>query len=396
MTRSTGTPDIDTVAAFLDAGHVELAKSVSAFATEKIEPLETVDDDAQARVQAREILEMLGAGGWCRYAVPADFGGFSDRVDTVACCLIREALAAASPLADSVFALQCLGALPIALYGNEEIQRHWLPKVADGSAMAGFAMTEVNAGSDVRAMTTRAERNDGDDGHEGGYTINGSKTFITNAGLADFYTTFARTSEDGLSTFVVPGGARGVRFVGAQILSAPHPLGEIAFEACRVPSSARLGQEGDGFEIGMTTLDRLRPTVAAAACGMAARAFDEAKQHAMNRRQFGRQLSRFQLTQQKMARMATDLAASRLLTFRAARASIDGETGVTLRSAMSKYHATEMAQRVVDDAVQILGGVGVLKKHPVDHLYRAVRALRIYEGTSEIQQLVIAREIFRD
>ncbi len=397
----SSTPDIATVAAFLDPGHVELAKAAAAFAAEKIEPLTTVETDAEARLQAREILEILGTGGWCRYAVPADFGGFSDRVDTVACCLIREALAAASPLADSVFALQCLGALPIALYGNQEIQRHWLPRVADGSAMAGFAMTESNAGSDVRAMTTRAERGSGgpdglgcdDDG--GGYTINGSKAFITNAGLADFYTTFARTSEDGLSAFVVPAKARGVRFVAAQILSAPHPLGEIAFEACEVPDAALLGREGNGFEIGMTTLDRLRPTVAAAACGMAARAFDEARRHATHRRQFGRQLSRFQLTQQKIARMATDLAASRLLTYRAARASLDDDTDVTLRSAMSKVHATEMAQRVVDDAVQILGGAGVLEKHPVDHLYRSVRALRIYEGTSEIQQLVIAREIFR-
>ncbi len=389
MTSGTGTPDIATIAAFLDAGHRETAQAVAAFAAEKIAPLGLVDDDAQARTRAREILDLLGAGGWCRYAVPAAFGGVSEEVDSVACCLIREALAAASPLADSVFALQCLGSLPVALYGTEEVQRHWLPKVADGTAMAGFAMTEPRAGSDFRAIATRAEP------AASGHKINGIKTFITNAGLADFYSTFARTSEDGLSCFVVPAETPGVRFVGAQVLSAPHPLGEIAFEDCRVPASALLGEEGSGFEIGMRTLDRLRATVAAAACGMAARALEEAKQHAIGREQFGRQLSRFQLTQQKIARMATDLAASRLLTFRAARAALDGEAGIGLRSAMSKFHATEMAQRVVDDAVQILGGAGVLRSNPVDHLYRSVRALRIYEGTSEIQQLVIAREIFR-
>ncbi|MCP4204108.1 MAG: acyl-CoA dehydrogenase family protein [bacterium] len=381
--------DLETVAPFLDAGHRETAAAAARFAAEKIAPLGLLDDDGEARIQAREILELLGTGGWCRYAVPAAFGGVSERVDTVACCLIREILAAVSPLADSVFALQCLGSLPIALYGTDEARRRWLPRVADGTAMAGFAMTEPNAGSDVRALETRAERLDD------GYTINGLKTFITNAGLADFYSTFVRTSADGLSCLVVPADASGLRFVSEQVLSAPHPLGEIAFENCRVPSSALVGDEGEGFEIGMRTLDRLRATVAAAACGMAARALEEARRHAVERQQFGRQLSRFQLTQQKIARMATDLAASRLLTFRAARAALDGDADVTLRSAMSKYHATESAQRIVDDAVQILGGGGVLKTHPIDHYYRSVRALRIYEGTSEIQQLIVAREILR-
>jgi acyl-CoA dehydrogenase len=382
--------DIQTVAAFLDPEHVELARAVATFAAAEIAPLGTVDDDTLARARAREILEILGSGGWCRHAVPAAFGGVSERVDSVACCLIREALAAASPLADSVFALQCLGALPIALYGGREVQEHWLPRVADGRAMAGFAMTEPNAGSDVRAIETRANRS------KDGYSINGSKSFITNAGLADFYTTFARTSEDSISCFVVPAATPGVRFVAPQILSAPHPLGEIAFEDCRVPDSTLLGEEEDGFDIAMGTLDRLRATVAAAACGMAGRALDEAKAHALERRQFGRQIARFQLTQQKIARMATDLTASRLLTFRAARCAIESEAHLTLRSAMSKYNATETAQRVVDDAVQILGGAGVLKDHPVDHLYRSIRALRIYEGTSEIQQLIVAREFLRD
>ncbi len=380
--------DTETIAPFLEADHFELAEAIEAFAAEKLAPLGHLEDDAEARERATEVLGLLGEAGWCRYSVPADYGGAAPGIDFVACCLIRDALAAVSPLADSVFALQCLGSLPIALHGSAELKQAWLPKVAEGSAMAGFAMTEANAGSDVKSIETVATRV-GDV-----YVLNGRKHFITNAGLADFYSTFARDEGgEGLSCFVVPADADGYRFVAAQVLSAPHPLGEIAFEDCRVPSSSRLGAAGAGFEIGMETLARLRATVAAAACGMAARALAEAREHAERRQQFGKSLSRFQLIQQKLALMATDLAASRLMTYRAARGAANGERNVTLRSAMAKFHASEAAQRVVDQAVQVLGGAGVLASHPVDHLYRSVRALRIYEGTSEIQQLVIAREL---
>jgi acyl-CoA dehydrogenase len=260
--------------------------------------------------------------------------------------------------------------------------------------MAAFAMTEPAAGSDASGMETTA-RSEG-----GGWVLDGAKRFITNAGLADFYTVFAVTEPGagtrGISCFVVPADAPGLRFAGAQVLSAPHPLGELAFEGCRVEESALLGEPGEGFRIGMRTLDRLRATVAAAACGMARRALAEAVAHARRRRQFGKPLADFQLTRQKLARMGTELAAARLLTYRAAWEADHGGESVTRRSAMAKAFATEAAQRVVDDAVQILGGEGVMASHPVDHLYRSVRALRIYEGTTEIQQLIIAREILNE
>ena len=237
----------------------------------------------------------------------------------------------------------------------------------------------------MAAMATRARRS------PDGWVLSGSKHFISNAGLADFYTVFAVTDPEaghkGLSCFLVDADSPGLEFVQPQILSSPHPLGEIAFDECIIPDDALLGLEGEGFKLGMATLDRLRATVAAAACGMARRALDEALAHARQRRQFGKALSEFQLIQQKLARMAVDLSASRLLTYRAAWLSDQARGRVTQESAMAKLFATEAAQRVVDDAVQVLGGTGVLAHHPVDLLYRSVRALRIYEGTSEVQHL---------
>jgi acyl-CoA dehydrogenase len=272
-------------------------------------------------------------------------------------------------------------------------ERFVTPALA-GRAMAAFAMTESVAGSDVAAMATTARR-DGDL-----YVLNGSKTFISHAGIADFYTDFASTDPTlgakGVSCFVVPANTPGLRFAGAQVLSAPHPLGDIVFEECRVPEANRLGEEGRGFALGLRTLDRLRATVGAAACGMAARALDEALRHARSRRQFGKPLAEFQLVQDKLARMATDLTAARLLVYRAAWAADQGADRVTLEAAMAKSFATEAAQRIVDDAVQILGGAGVLASHPVDRLYRSVRALRIYEGTTEIQRLVIAGALLKE
>jgi acyl-CoA dehydrogenase len=306
---------------------------------------------------------------------------------------MREALAEASPLADAVFALQALGTTPIVLAGSEAQKRRWLGPIAEGKVMTAFAMTEPAAGSDVAAIATTAHR----DGP--GYVLDGAKTLISNAGIADLYAVFASTDRakgaKGISCFLVPADAPGLRFAGPQVLSAPHPLGEIAFEGCRVPAESLLGAEGRGYGIGLAALDRLRPTVAAAACGMAARALGEALAHVKQRRQFGKPLAEYQLVQQKLARTATDLAAARLLTYRAAYEKDQGQERITSEAAMAKSFATEMAQRAVDDAVQLIGGRGVLADHPVDRLYRAVRALRIYEGTTEIQQLIIAGELLK-
>ncbi|MCP3957213.1 MAG: acyl-CoA dehydrogenase [bacterium] len=384
-------PDLATIKAFLEPRHHRLAEEVRAFADAEIAPLEPRHDDEGARAQALEILRLLGQGRWPGHAIPEAFGGHEGAPDLRACCLIRETLASASPLADSVFALQCLGSMPITLAGSEEQKRRYLPGVAAGERMAAFAMTEMEAGSDPSGMETRARR-DGE-----GYRLDGGKAFITNAGIADYYVVFASTDPEsgtcGLTCFLVEATAPGFRFTGPQVLSEPHPLGEIAFEGCRLLASSRLGAEGEGFKIGMRTLDRLRPTVAAAACGMAERALAEALAHVRRRRQFGKPLAEFQLTQQKLARMATDLAAARLLTYRAAWEADSGAERITLEAAMAKSFATEAAQRVVDDAVQLWGGRGALRDSPVDRLYRAVRALRIYEGTTEIQHLVIARQV---
>ncbi|HUF77607.1 MAG TPA: acyl-CoA dehydrogenase family protein [Thermoanaerobaculia bacterium] len=384
-------PETETVRAFLEPRHLELAREAGAFAERELAPLPQPLDDGAARVEARRLLALLGAAGWVRHAVAEADGGAPAGPDSRACCLVREALAAASPLADAVFALQCLGSLPISLAGDPDQRRRYLPGVATGELMAAFAMTEPEAGSDVGAIATVAER----DGS--GYRISGRKWLISNAGIADFYVAFASTDRAagrrGLSCFVVEAGTAGLRFAGPQVLSAPHPLGELAFEDCRVPATARLGAEGEGLKLGLRTLDRLRATVAAAACGMAARALEEALAHARRRRQFGSRLGDFQLVQAKLAVMATELAAARLLTYRAAALADRGADRVTTESAMAKAFATEAAQRIVDGALQVLGGRGVLADHPVERLYRAVRALRIYEGTTEIQHLVIARAL---
>lgn len=257
--------------------------------------------------------------------------------------------------------------------------------------MTAFAMTEPEAGSDVASMTTTATRSGSD------YVLQGRKTLISNAGIADYYTVFASVDRSrgskGIACFVVPADTPGLQFVRPQIMSAPHPLGEIAFVDCVVPASALIADAPDGFKLGLRTLDRLRATVAAAACGMAGRALDEALKHASERQQFGKPLVDFQLTQAKIAEMSTELMAARLLVYRAVWEADTGAARVTVESAMAKAFATEAAQRIVDKAVQIVGGKGVLMDHVVDHLYRAVRALRIYEGTTEVQYLTIAGQL---
>ena len=377
-------PETAPIEAFLGDHHASFAESVGAFAADELAPRPEPPDDPAARREARVLLERMGEAGWLEPI---------RRQDWRACCIAREALAAASPLADAVFALQALGTLPLLMSDNQAMKERWAADAVRGRAMAAFAMTEPEAGSDIAAIATTARLQ----GTE--YVINGNKTFISNAGIADFYAVFASTDPaaggKGISCFVVPADAPGLRFVGPQVLSAPHPLGEIAFHDCRVPADHRLGEEGGGLALGLKTLDRLRATVGAAACGMAARALTEAMGHARTRRQFGKPLSEFQLVQERLARMATDLTAARLLVYRAAWAADRGAERVTLEAAMAKSFATEAAQRIVDDAVQILGGLGVMASHPVDRLYRAVRSLRIYEGTTEIQRLVIAGQLLR-
>jgi acyl-CoA dehydrogenase len=377
-------PDTRLIRTFLEPQHGALAERARSFAAGEIGNRAVPVDDAAARREARALLELLGAGGWMQPIFDLDLRG---------CCLMREALGEASALADAVFALQGLGTTPILLGGTPAQKDRWLAPIARGTAMTAFAMTEPGAGSDVTGITTTARRDGGE------YVLDGGKTLISNAGIADLYVVFASTDPakgaKGISCFLVPADAPGLRFAGPQVLSAPHPLGEVAFEGCRVPTENMLGAEGRGYGIGLAALDRLRPTVAAAACGMAARALAESLAHVKQRQQFGKLLAQFQLVQQKLARMATDLAAARLLTYRAAFEKDQGQERITSEAAMAKSFATEAAQRVVDDAVQLIGGRGVLADHPVDRLYRAVRALRIYEGTTEIQQLIIAGELLK-
>jgi acyl-CoA dehydrogenase len=382
MRRSMIACDPGPIRAFLDDAHLAFARDVTAWADATLRPRPEPDSDAACRIEARQLAHELGDAGWLEPI---------RRQDWRACCLAREALAAASPLADAVFALQALGTVPMLLADKPAMRERWLDAAISGRAIAAFAMTEPEAGSDVAAISTTA-RHEGDH-----YVLDGDKTYISNAGLADFYTVFASTDRmagrKGISCFVVPADSHGVRFVRPLILSSPHPLGEIAFEGCRVPAENRLDAEGRGLGLGLKTLDRLRATVGAAACGMAARALEEALSHAIQRHQFGKPIAEFQLVQEKLSRMATELTAARLLVYRAAWETDRGAARVTMEAAMAKAYATEAAQRIVDDAVQVLGGAGVMADHPVDRLYRSVRALRIYEGTTEIQHLVIAGQL---
>ena len=304
-------------------------------------------------------------------------------------CLAREAIAAASGLADAVYAVQGLGSYPIALSRNSAMADRYLADVAAGRAIAAFALTEPEAGSDASAIATRARR-EGDE-----YVLDGGKVFISNAPIATFFVVFARTAEGSkraMSAFVVDRDCAGVSIVRQQ-MSAPHPIGALRFEACRVPAAQRLGEEGDGMRLALGTLDFFRTSVGAAACGMASRAIEETIARVKSRQQFGSAVASFQLTQAALADMATDLDAARLLVYRAAWLKDTGRERISEESAKAKLFATEAAQRIVDRAVQLHGGLGVERGSVVERLYREVRAPRIYEGTSEIQRLVIARHV---
>ena len=375
---------IEAIRPLLETRHVELADRVTAACAGTIGSRAEARDDSEARREARTLLTVMAGE---RLYEPIRSG------DVRALCLIREVVAAADPLADAVFALQALGGTSIAIAGTDAQRARWLEAICGGQAMAAFAMTEPDAGSDVAAIRTSARR----DGH--GWVIDGDKHLISNAGIADIYVVFAVTTAGtghrGLSAFLVPAETPGVVFAGPQLLAAPHPLGRMRFESCRVPSDALLGEVDGGFRLGMMVLDTLRPTVGAAACGMASRALVATLTHATSRRQFGEALASFQLIREKIGRLATELEAARLLVYRAAWCRDTQRGRITLEAAMAKSFATEAAQRIVDEAVQIAGGIGVLVGHPVERLYRAVRALRIYEGTTEMQRLIIADQLLK-
>jgi acyl-CoA dehydrogenase len=370
---------------FFDEEHRTLACELASWAASELGPLAHEEDDIDAA--CREIVRRLGAAGWLRYAVTAPYGGAFERLDVRALCLTRETLARVSGLADFAFAMQGLGSGPIALYGSELQKQRYLPQVAAGERIAAFALSEPEAGSDVTAMRTTARR----DG--GGWVLDGTKTWISNAGIADQYVVFCRTPDEGERTFgafVVEADASGFSVSQRIETIAPHPLGTLTLERCRVAADALIGSAAKGLRVALGTLDVFRSTVGAAALGFARRALAEAVAHARQREAFGKPLADFQLTQAKIADMALAVDASALLVYRAAWTRDRRADRVTREAAMAKLFATEAAQRVIDDAVQLFGGRGVVAGEPVERLYREIRALRIYEGTSEIQRLVIA------
>ena len=368
-----------------------LAVSVAGFVAGEIEPRAAAEEQ-DVGASFRASLDLLARAGLLRYAV-AETGG---ALDVRSLCLVREALSYSSPLADLAFVMQGLGTYALSLAATEHVRDFWLERAAAGKSIAAFALTEPEAGSDVAGITTTARR-DGD-----AYVIDGHKRYISNAGLADFYTVFARTGTraDGraeLSAFVVGARVPGFTVRARTEMIAPHPIGEIEFANCRVPAENIVGREGDGFRLAMRTLDTFRASVGAAACGMARRALDESLAYAKTRRQFNRALAEQQLIQEKLADMAVELDAARLLVARAAHLrDSNAEHGLTRAASEAKLYATEAAGRIIDQALQIHGGAGLVRGHVVERFYRDVRALRIYEGTSEIQKLVIAGQLLKE
>lgn len=375
---------------FFDETHRALARDLDVWTRSEIAPLAGEREEHDVDGASREYVRRLGLGGWLGYAVPKAYGGNLERLDTRSLCVIRETLARTSGLADFAFALQGLASAPITLFGTEEQRRTWLPRVAEGDAIPGFALSEAEAGSDVTAMATFARR-DGD-----GWVIDGEKTWISNAGIADFYVVFCRLPQEGekaFGAFLVEAENPGLKIAKRIQTLAPHPLGTLAFERCRVPAGALIGEAGRGLRVALGTLDVFRPTVGAAALGFARRALDEAIAHVSARKVAGGRLADLQMTQAKLAEMATAVDAAALLVYRAGWTRDSGAERITREAAMAKLFATEAAQKIIDEAVQLLGGRGVVAGEPVERLYREVRALRIYEGTSEIQRLVIAGQV---
>ncbi len=383
---------------FFDDGHRALASELDGWAAQHLVGIDHHDTDRACRALVRA----LGDAGFLRHCVPAAHGGASEALDSRALVVCRETLARHDGLADFAFAMQGLGSGPVTLAGSAALQAEVLPRVARGDWISAFALSEPEAGSDVAAIACTA-RDDGD-----AYVLDGEKTWISNGGIADFYCVFARTGEGdaatgrgthGLSAFLVQAGTPGFEIAERIEVIAPHPLARLRFTACRVPKAQLLGAPGEGFKLAMRTLDIFRASVAAAALGFARRALDEALAHARGRRMFGQHLADFQLSQATLGDMAADIDAAALLTYRAAwlrdrgAGGVNGGRRTTREAAMAKLVATENAQRVIDRAVQMHGGSGVRVGSVVESLYREIRALRIYEGASEVQRLIIGRDL---
>ena len=375
---------------FFNPGHVDLARRIDEWAKDALPAHGDLGASAEIDDACRQIVSALGRDGWLRYCVPGEFGGAFEKLDLRSICLIRETLARHSALADFSFAMQGLGSGAISFFGSQALKEKYLPPVAKGEKIAAFAMSEENAGSDAAAMQTSMTRR-GDD-----FIINGEKLWISNGGIADFYTLFARsaTGEDTISALVVDADAPGLTISERMDIIAPHPLARIRFENCETPAARQLGADGEGFKIALATLDVFRTSVGAAALGLARRALDEASARALSRTMFGKTLSNLPITQERIAEMVVDIDASALLVYRSAWAHDEKGKRVTREAAAAKLFATDQAQLVIDKAVQIFGALGVMRGEKVEELYREIRALRIYEGASEIQKIVIARQHF--
>ena len=374
---------------FFDDRHRQLAQALDAWCATALPHGHGPDIDADCRALVRS----LGQSGWLKHAVGGVAqGGAAEQIDTRAICLLRETLARYNGLADFAFAMQGLGSGAISLAGTDEQRQRYLPRVVAGEALAAFALSEPLAGSDVAAMQCSALE-DGD-----AYVLNGEKTWISNGGIADFYVLFARTGEGegarGISAFIIDAGTPGFEIAERIDVIAPHPLARLKLDQCRVPRTQMIGAPGEGFKIAMRTLDVFRTSVAAAALGFARRALQEGVQRSLARPMFGAHLADLPLTQAKLADMACTVDSSALLVYRAAWQRDQGQN-VTREAAMAKLMATEGAQRVIDAAVQLFGGQGVRSGEMVESLYREIRALRIYEGASEVQQLIIGRDLLK-
>jgi len=375
---------------FFENRHRTFAKALDAWAQTTVRDVHGHDVDAQCK----HLVQQLGSGGWLTHAVAGTvYGGAAEAIDTRMLCLARETLARHNGLADFAFAMQGLGSGAISLAGTPQQKERWLTKVATGQAISAFALSEPDAGSDVAAMQCAAHI-DGDHA-----VLNGEKTWISNGGIADFYVVFCRTGEAlgarGISAFVVEAGTPGLEIAERIEVIAPHPLARLRFTDCRVPLSHRVGAAGEGFKVAMRTLDVFRTSVAAAALGFARRAMEEALSRAKSRPMFGQHLADFQLTQAKLAQMALTIDSAALLVYRAAWERDQG-LKVTRQAAMAKLAASEGAQQVIDAAVQIFGGLGVVSGVTVERLYREIRSLRIYEGATEVQQLIIGRDLIKE
>lgn len=377
---------------FFEDEHRVLALELEKWA--KTELTDYAITPANVDLACQELVLKLADGGWLDYCVANKYGGKNPSLDVRSLCLIRETLARFSGLADFVFAMQGLGSGTISLFGSAELKKKYLPDVRRGNKIAAFALTEPDAGSDAAALTTTAEQDDTS------FVLNGDKTLISNGGIADYYTVFAKTGEApgtrGISAFVIDADTAGLEINERIEVIAPHPLARIRFNQCRIPKTQQIGSGGEGFKMAMATLDIFRSTVGAAALGFARHAMHEAFNRTKSRQMFGAPMSKLQLIQSKIGEMSLDIDASSLLIYRAAWTKDKGAEKITKEAAMAKLFATEAAQRVIDEAVQIFGGSGVVSGFPVEQLYREIRALRIYEGASEVQKLIIAAQTLKE